>query len=575
MAQIVKLRRSSVSGQKPTNSNLLLGELALNTTDGKVFLAKSGSLGPSIEELITTNTTNTGSINLIGAITASSIDIKGSTNFGNLSGDTHTFTGSAYFADSVTIGEADNASYINLRAVISSSLLPDSDGIHHNIGSQYRRWEAVYGFTGSFGHIQNVSGLTVTIDNVDATGSFTGSHIGDGSGLYNIPASGVTGLNLDKIVSGSVSASISPDKGLEVNTTISAIEFTGSALGLTDVPFHISGSDISGNTISKTFTNLEFDDISGLNVTESIPGTALITINPLLSSSLNERIDTVTGSLNTLSTTFNDFTSSVVLTSETGSMTVLSASYALTAAFALNSLGGGTSEGRTAVYEQTSPSTTWTFNHYLGERYPAITVFDSSGNVIIPTNINAVDDTTITLTFSTPVSGVVSATVGGGLPSVSQSYEGRVLAIVDNAPNWKEGIISSSVQLGDLGFAVTGSNTFTGSQIINGSLTISDSTIKQITVTGLTSNSSIVTFTTSSYNSGFFDYVIKNGSNLRAGTVTSVWDGNDVEYNETTTNDLGNTSGVTLSVSELDGNINLNLQISSGTWTIKLLSRGL
>jgi hypothetical protein len=46
MSQIVKLRRSSVSGQKPTNSNLQLGELALNTTYGKVYMAKSGSLGP-------------------------------------------------------------------------------------------------------------------------------------------------------------------------------------------------------------------------------------------------------------------------------------------------------------------------------------------------------------------------------------------------------------------------------------------------------------------------------------------------------------------------------------------------
>ena len=52
MAQIVKLRRSSVSGQKPTNSNLELGELALNTTDGKVFMAISGSGGPSIQELL-------------------------------------------------------------------------------------------------------------------------------------------------------------------------------------------------------------------------------------------------------------------------------------------------------------------------------------------------------------------------------------------------------------------------------------------------------------------------------------------------------------------------------------------
>jgi len=46
MAQIVKLRRSSVSGQKPTNTNLQLGEIALNTTDGKAFMSVSGSIGP-------------------------------------------------------------------------------------------------------------------------------------------------------------------------------------------------------------------------------------------------------------------------------------------------------------------------------------------------------------------------------------------------------------------------------------------------------------------------------------------------------------------------------------------------
>jgi hypothetical protein len=41
------------------------------------------------------------------------------------------------------------------------------------------------------------------------TGSFTGSFIGDGAGLTNIPASGITGLNLSQISTGSISASVS------------------------------------------------------------------------------------------------------------------------------------------------------------------------------------------------------------------------------------------------------------------------------------------------------------------------------------------------------------------------------
>ena len=63
------------------------------------------------------------------------------------------------------------------------------------------------------------------------TGSFSGSFKGDGAGLYNIPASGIVGLNLSQIISGSVSASISPTNGLQINTNVTATAFTGSLFG--------------------------------------------------------------------------------------------------------------------------------------------------------------------------------------------------------------------------------------------------------------------------------------------------------------------------------------------------------
>ena len=37
MAQLVKLKRTSVEGRKPTTSNIALGELAINTFDGKIY----------------------------------------------------------------------------------------------------------------------------------------------------------------------------------------------------------------------------------------------------------------------------------------------------------------------------------------------------------------------------------------------------------------------------------------------------------------------------------------------------------------------------------------------------------
>ena len=57
------------------------------------------------------------------------------------------------------------------------------------------------------------------------TGSFTGSFIGNGAALYNIPASGVTGLNLSQISDGSVTASLSQANGLLINTNT---EITGN-----------------------------------------------------------------------------------------------------------------------------------------------------------------------------------------------------------------------------------------------------------------------------------------------------------------------------------------------------------
>jgi len=50
------------------------------------------------------------------------------------------------------------------------------------------------------------------------SGSFSGSFQGDGFGLTNIPASGIVGLNLSQITSGSATASISPNNGFIINT---------------------------------------------------------------------------------------------------------------------------------------------------------------------------------------------------------------------------------------------------------------------------------------------------------------------------------------------------------------------
>jgi hypothetical protein len=83
--------------------------------------------------------------------------------------------------------------------------------------------------SGSYSASISENGLLV--NNRVVADSFSGSFSGSGANLFNIPASGIVGLNLSQIASGSVSASISPNGGLQVNTNVTATSFTGSLFG--------------------------------------------------------------------------------------------------------------------------------------------------------------------------------------------------------------------------------------------------------------------------------------------------------------------------------------------------------
>lgn len=50
MANTIRLKRSAVSGRAPTTSDLALGEIAINTFDGKVYIKKDNGT-PSIVEI--------------------------------------------------------------------------------------------------------------------------------------------------------------------------------------------------------------------------------------------------------------------------------------------------------------------------------------------------------------------------------------------------------------------------------------------------------------------------------------------------------------------------------------------
>ena len=51
MAQIIRLKRSTTSGEKPTTSSIVTGEIAINVYDGKAFTRKSGSVGSQLSNI--------------------------------------------------------------------------------------------------------------------------------------------------------------------------------------------------------------------------------------------------------------------------------------------------------------------------------------------------------------------------------------------------------------------------------------------------------------------------------------------------------------------------------------------
>lgn len=66
----ILLKRSGVAGSVPTTTSLQVGEIALNTYDGKAFLHKSGSTD-EVVEFVVAGAKVTGSISLTGAVSAS------------------------------------------------------------------------------------------------------------------------------------------------------------------------------------------------------------------------------------------------------------------------------------------------------------------------------------------------------------------------------------------------------------------------------------------------------------------------------------------------------------------------
>jgi hypothetical protein len=158
MASIVQLKRSALSGKVPGTGSLNLGELAVNTYDGKIYFKKSGSI-ESVESVVTTNSVITGSIRLEGTGSFGSLKVNDTLTVNH---GVSVISGSLGVTSDLTVLGTINARQFNI-SIISSSIIFESGSSKFGNTS-----DDIHSFTGS----------------VEVTGSVTAtSFVGDGSGL--------------------------------------------------------------------------------------------------------------------------------------------------------------------------------------------------------------------------------------------------------------------------------------------------------------------------------------------------------------------------------------------------------
>ena len=257
-----------------TGSTGILGNLTVDGTSSATVFSGSGALLTGIPS------TGITGLNLSRVATGSisaSVNVGG-TSFNLNNGATNLFTvssiGLGTFANGLVVNNASASFNAGLRVTGSNTVI-DSPTIQL-IGSATLNGQPIT--TAGDLTLDKIKSGVVTASvstgpdafTLESAGtplfkvSNTGILSGSGANLFNIPASGITGLNLSQIGTGSYTASISDNK-FKVNTDS---EITGS-LAVTGI--------ISGN--GSGLTNIPASGITGLNLSRVATGSVSASVN--------------------------------------------------------------------------------------------------------------------------------------------------------------------------------------------------------------------------------------------------------------------------------------------------------
>lgn len=85
----------------------------------------------------------------------------------------------------------------------------------------------------------------------------------------------------------------------------------------------------------------------------------------------------------------------------------------------------------------------------------------------------------------------------------------------------------------------------------------------------------IYSIPSSGYTGAFYDYTVLSSLGARSGNIISIWSGTSIQYSETSTTSIGDTSGIIFSVSLSGDSSVLSTSANTNSWTVKTIVRSI
>jgi hypothetical protein len=394
-----------------------------------------------------------------------------------------------------------------------------------------------------------------------------------------VPASGVIGLNLSQIATASFTASVSPTQFTVTSASITEFTVTGTGVTIgnatTDThrvtgSLNISGStNINGNTqitgslsVNAGNNNILFYNTAGTQFIGSIGRD-------------NDASVKIESALADLRLSVGGFAGNIVLdsTPRPASLIRLVSTSGTVVSSSFTVFTGSAVEFQVTNTGVTIGNAT-TDTHRVTGSFNISGSANINGNTQITGSLAVTQNITGSRMFLSSSNGTISGSTltvygsGSTLPVFTvQGSQGELFSITDS--------LSGSL------FSVNDISGLPIMEVFSDNTTLIGSYLDPMLITTAkvtqTNSGSFVVYSlpTASYDTAFFEYSVKSGSNARAGTIMAIQSGTSVNFTETTTTDFGNTTPVSFTVVVTGSNMALTGSSTTGSWTIKTIVRGI